>query len=118
MSEQRAYDMGRFQRIVGVEGPRVRGSFRATSTKKGDKVHVSPIDVTIYDEGHNSGRIIRDDDLIAFVKPDGEVDIPKHMLRENTRYDIEDVWDEMASAVRLVAEAAQFEWRTTPGGDS
>lgn len=119
MSEQKAYDLGRFQRIVGVEGPRVRGNFIALATADGQTIHVSPIEVKIWDEGHHSGRIIRPDDMTAFVKPDGEVDIPKHMLRENTRYDIEDAWDEMVSAVRLVAQAAQFEWRTTtPGGDS
>lgn len=111
MIEQKAYDMGRFQRIVGVEGPRVRGSFIAHATNEDDRIHVSPFDVTIWDEGHLSGRIIHHEDLLAFVDPEGTVDIPKHMLREDKRHDIEDVWDEMVSAVRLVAETALFEWR-------
>lgn len=110
-AEQRAFDLGRFQRIVGVEGPRVRGNFTALAVQPDATVHVSPLDVTIYDEHRSGGISLHHGDLSATVRPDGEVEIPDHMIRERVRYDVADVRAEMESAIRLVAEAAQFHWK-------
>ncbi len=112
MTDEKAYDLGRFQRIVGVEGPMVHGNFTALSTRDGSDTIVQPLEVTIYhDESHHSGRILTFGELTAWVHPDGSVDMSKHSIREDKLAEVESVWDEMVAAVRLVAEAAKFEWK-------
>lgn len=106
MSEPHAYDMTRFQRIIGVDGGRVTGLFHVLSTHVGD-YHVQPIDVTVWDSDdgdHTSGRVLYSGDLTAFVK-DGVVDIPPHLVSSAKHDDVLGAMGAMESAVLAVTKA-------------
>jgi hypothetical protein len=104
-----SYDMGRFHRLVGVDGPRVRGTFVVMGTKNPDKeVWVKAHDVVIWDEGHNSGICFYSNDLTASVK-DGVAELSKHMVKSSLLADVEDVWDEMLEVLVAAVEGAKFD---------
>lgn len=56
------------------------------------------------DETHSYGRGIGRDDMTVFVR-DGEVDIPKHMISERIRAEVEEVWDELIELLGLIVQA-------------
>lgn len=93
-----AHDMSRYWRIFTYQHGRVNGTFVVKAGKDG--VHnVSPFEVTVYaDDAHTWGRVLYSKDLTAFYR-DGAVDVPKHMIREEVRYDVEDAWDDMIAAL-------------------
>ncbi len=98
----KAYDMSRHQRVIGTDG-RISGTWVVLSAKSGE-VLIKPHEVTIYDETRTYGRLLRPDSLTAWVR-DGEVDVPKHMIREETRFEVEDAWDELIELLTLIAKA-------------
>lgn len=107
MSEARAYDMGKFWRLVSVDGGRVIGTFWV-SVPEGDREgHVKTVDVTVWDgPQRNWGRVLYSHSLTAFVKGD-EVRIPEHMIDKEVRADVLDAMDDMQNAVRLSVRAAE-----------
>ena len=106
MAEVTAHDMGRYWRLVDVDGGRVTGTFWV-SLNRADRVqYVRTVDVIVWDDDeHRSGRTLYSDSLTAFIEG-GEVRIPEHMIREQVRADVLDEMDAMKAAIRLAAEAA------------
>lgn len=114
MSEQ-AHDMSRYWRLFTYQHGRINGTFVVMAGKEGPH-NVKPFEVSVYaDEGHTWGRVLRSEDLTAFVK-DGEIDIPKHMIREDVRYDIEGAWDDMLVAIRACVAAFPTDPPPAPSG--
>ena len=105
MSEPTAHDMTRFWRIFTIQHGRINGTFIVKAGR--DRVHnVTPEDVTIYgDDAHSWGRVLYGKDLIAFVREDGSIDLPEHMIKESLRYDVLDAKDDLISAIRACVEA-------------
>lgn len=105
MSDAAAHDMTRFWRIFTYQHGRINGTFIVKAGK--DRVHnVCPEEVTIYvDDAHSWGRVLYGSDLTAFVREDGSIDIPKHMVRERARYEVEDAEDELLAAIRACVAA-------------
>lgn len=104
----RAYDYSAHKRIVIVEGERVRGELVVLL---GKRTWVNPLDVTIWDEGRNSGRVIYSGAFAASVE-DGVCDLPEHMIRSDRRDDVLEVLDEMkAACVAAVAVLSDVEIR-------
>lgn len=99
----KAYDMSRFQRVIGTDG-RISGTWIALQSRSERDIHIKPSDVTIYDETHSYGRVLGRDDLLAFVR-DGEIDVPKHMISERIRPEVEEVWEELIELLALIAQA-------------
>ena len=82
-----AYDMGKFWRLVTVDGGLVTGTFWVSLGRSADSqaVHVKTVDVVVWaDERRSSGRVLYSDSLTAFIE-DGEVRVPEHMIREQVR---------------------------------
>lgn len=101
-----AYDMGRFWRLVSVDGGRVTGTFWVSHNADGEPHSVRSVDVTVWaDEQHSWGRTLYSDSLTAFISGD-EIRIPKHMIRERVRDDVLDAMDAMTNAIRLAVAAA------------
>ena len=109
MNEPTAYDMTRFWRIFTIQHGRVNGTFIVRAGK--DRVHnVTPEDVTIYlDDEHSWGRVLDARDLTAFVREDGSIDLPEHMIRESIRDDVLEVMDDLITAIRACVEAFPVE---------
>lgn len=103
MSEQ-AHDMSRFWRLFTYQHGRVNGTFVVHAGKEG--VHnVKPYEVTVYaDEAHSWGRVLYSKDLTAFIR-DGAVDIPKHMIAEAVRHDVQDAWGDVIAAIEACVTA-------------
>ena len=110
MSEIKAYDLSKYQRIIGNDGSRIQGNWHTLINKRGE-VLITPIEVTFWDEGRYSGRIFYPRDLTAWIRADDTVDIPKHMVTESKWAEVEDAWDELVAVIRAVAEEAR---RVTP----
>lgn len=98
----KAYDMSRHQRVIGTDG-RISGTWVVLSAKSGE-VLIKPHEVTIYDETRTYGRVLWPDSLTAWVR-DGEVHVPKHMIRDETRFEVEDAWGELIKLLELIAQA-------------
>lgn len=98
----KAYDMSRHQRVFGTDG-RISGTWVALSAKSGE-VLIKPHEVTIYDETRTYGRVLSRDSLTAWVR-NGVVDVPKHMIREETRAEIEEAWNELIELLGLIAQS-------------
>lgn len=101
-----AYSMSQFQRVVGTDG-RFSGTWVVLLASEKHRASVRPHDVTVYDEGHHSGRILGPDSLLAWVADDGTVDLPEHMIRESIRDDVLDAKDELLALLPLIVAAAQ-----------
>lgn len=97
----RAHDYSAHKRIVIVEGERVRGELVVLL---GKRAWVTPLDVTIWDEGRISGRVIYSDTFSASVEH-GVCDLPEHMIRSDSRDDVLEVLDEMKAACIAAVEA-------------
>jgi len=105
-TELKAHDMGRFQRLVLVEGPRVRGTFAVLLSPSDRDSWVKAHDVVIYDESHHSGMCFYSNDLTGSVK-DGVASLSKHMVAPRLLADVEDVWSEMLEAMVAAVDAAR-----------
>ena len=109
MADVTAHDMGRYWRLVTVDGGLVTGAFWVAlplPAHRNQSVHVKTVDVIVWaDERHTSGCCLDSADLTAFVD-DGEVRIPEHMISKQIRWDVLDAMDAMKIAIRLAAEAA------------
>lgn len=100
-----AHDMTRFWRIFTIQHGRVNGTF-IVKAGKGRVHNITPEEVTIYgDDAHSWGRVLRSGDLTAFVREDGSIDIPKHMIRERSRYEVEDAIDDLLACLRACVAA-------------
>lgn len=99
----KAFDLSKYQRLIGVESDRIRGNFYALATKPGERIWIHPTDITIWDEHHLSGRTLYSGDLSGSVE-DGVATISKHMVNSSKLADVEDAWDEMLAVLVLVAE--------------
>lgn len=104
MIETRAYDMSKYQRVIGFDGDRISGTFHVLASSGDSEAWVKPIDMQIWDEGHHSGRILYSNDLTASVL-DGEADLREHMIASNKLADVQAVWDEMKAALVTIVEA-------------
>lgn len=103
MSEQ-AHDMSAYWRLFTYQHGRINGTFVVHAGKDGPH-NVNPYDVTVYaDEARTWGRVLYSKDFTAFVR-DGEIEIPKHMIREDIRHDVEDAWGDMLTAIRACVDA-------------
>ena len=103
-----AYDLSRYQRLIGVDGGRVTGTFWATTPVGGKdrSTIVETVDVLVWhDDEHTSARVLRSGDLSASIQ-DGDVDLRLHMIADDRRADVQDAWDEMVDALSAVAVAA------------
>jgi len=104
----RAFDLGKYQRLVGFDGGRITGNFAVLLSPKGKESWVRAHDVVIWDEGHHSGRVLYSNDLTGSVK-DGVADLSKHMISESKLADVEDVWEQMMEVMVACVEAARRE---------
>lgn len=99
-----AYDMSRFWRILEVQHGRVSGSFIVHADKSGPH-NVKPHEVAVFhDDEHTSGRSLCSRDLTAFVV-DGEIRLPKHMIRSEVRAVVEGAWDDVIAAIEACVTA-------------
>ena len=100
-------DMSKFWRLVSVTRPRVSGAFWVArrGDRPTDRASVATVEVTVWNEGRQWGRVLTTKDLTAWINDDGTVDLPKHMIRSDVRDDVEDAWDEMLAAIKAAAEA-------------
>ena len=105
MADLTAHDMTRFWRIFTIQHGRINGTFIVKAGN--DRVHhVTPELVTVYgDDTHCWGRTLYGKDLTAFVREDGSVDIPKHMISEKVRYEVEDAEADLLACIRACVEA-------------
>lgn len=105
----KAYDLSRYQRLIGVESERITGTFKVLLPVGGRRatVHVTPVEVRIWDSPEkHSGRILHYPDFTAFV--DGEdVSIPLHMVNSDKRADVQEAMDELERVLLAVAERAK-----------
>lgn len=111
--EIRAYDMGRFQRLVGVESPRVTGMFRVLSMKdEREESLVWPIEMTIWmgpkSDRRNWGRTYGPDDFSAIVKH-GEVNLDPEQVPKDKRAEVEDALDDVKAAILAAANGAAYQ---------
>ena len=106
--EIKGYDRSNTNRLVSVEGPRVRGTFSVLKAYPDREAWVTAHDVTVYwDDERSSGRILYSKDLTGSVK-DGVARLEKHSVASNKLADVEQVWDEMLAALVVAVEAADF----------
>lgn len=104
MSELKAYDMSRFQRIIGNDGDRVQGTWQALHTgSHGTEVLVWPVDVRVYaDAEHSWAQGISRGDFSARIT-DGVVDLRPSDVQESKRAICQDSWDELVAVLQTVA---------------
>lgn len=89
-----ATDYSKHKRVVLIEQGRIRGELVVLM---GQKAWVSPLDMTIWDEGRHAGRVIYSNGFTASVT-DGVCELPEHMIRSDVRDEVLDVLDEMKAA--------------------
>lgn len=101
----KAHSLNTYYRVVGTEG-RISGTWVVIlPPTPGGTTLVIPHEVTIYDEGRNSGIVLSRDALTAWVRESG-IEIPYHMIRESVRPDVLDVWDELVTLIADIAVCA------------
>ena len=108
MNNLKGHDLGKYQRLIFVEGERVRGTFHVLLGfgPGSQRVWVKPFDVTVYaDEAHTWGRMLYSQDLTASVE-DGEVQLKEHTINSDLLDTVRDVWDEMLAAIAAAVTAA------------
>lgn len=105
----KAYDMGRYYRVVGNEGSRIRGTWVVMKSPRDGERFVYPHDVVIWDEAGRGGMVFRAEAFTATVTAEGVV---IGGIGGHAKHDLEDARDELIVVVRQVAEAAVFEGAT------
>jgi len=103
----KAYDLSRYQRLIGVEGGRVTGKFEVVGgLRKREELWITTVDVVVWhDDEHHSGIVFYSNDFTTSVK-DGEVGKPV-ARGENKQAVVESHWDDFVAA--LLAVADEFE---------
>lgn len=103
----KAYPLSRYQRLVGISGGLVTGTFKVLRARVGDRAWVETVDVTVSDdEDHRSGIVLYSGDLTASVE-NGVADLRDYMIHPDTkRAAVLAAEDAMRAA--LVGAAAQF----------
>lgn len=104
----KAFSMGRFHKLVAVEGERVRGTFAVLLGQPGKPTYVKPFDVTVYDEGRHSGIVFYSGDMVGNVI-DGVASIQERSITDSKRWDARDAWAELCDAIAAVVEIAEAE---------
>lgn len=100
----RAYDMGKHQRVIGVESDLISGRVIALGRiRSRDDVLVTAIDLTIWDELRTGGRVFGPNDLSGFVQTDGAVNL-RLPHDPHRRSEVEDARAEVDHAFKLAAE--------------
>lgn len=109
-AEINAYDLGRFQRIVGVDAPNISGNFRVLSLKDERQEHlVWPIEVTLWFDSRRWGRTYISEDFSARVK-NGETDFTaKDVRREDKRAEVQELEEELRQVIVAAAAAAVYQ---------
>lgn len=111
--EVKGYDMSRSWRLVATDGGPVTGTWWVTApdAKRGGQQHVTPVEVTIWDEGRHYGYTLGRNDFTAFIR-DGEVEPLQLSTRDHCEAFVRDNMPAVIAAV--LAAAAGAEW---PEGD-
>lgn len=107
--EIKAYDMGRFQRIVGVEAPNISGKFMVLGGMEDRATIVWPIDATLWFDGRRWGRVYHSEDFSADVKHGATDFSPKDVRDEKKRAEVEELIDELRAVIVAVAEGARYQ---------
>lgn len=115
-----AFDLSRYQRLIGVDAGRIQGEFYVLGGVTSEKVWIRPINLTIWNEHRTAGRVFYSNDFSASVEGD-KVNLPKRMITPSLLADVEDVWDELMVVLVKVAEAfeegveSKVEWEDPRG---
>lgn len=105
----KAFDMSKYQRIVGVSDGRISGKFAVLlPVGEGKGAWVTPIDVTIYDTDRRFGIVFYSDDFTANV---GEF-VSIGRVTASKRHDLDEVREELEATLLAVVEAAKSEDRS------
>jgi len=111
----KAFDLSKYQRVIGSEG-RVSGSWKVLGGVGHDpeRLYITPIDVTLFDETKSWGRVFYSGDFTLTVE--GGVVALSGPRDESKMYDIRDAQAEFDATVLLVAEAFRksVDWADTP----
>lgn len=97
-----AADMSEHWRLITAEGQtdthRIHGTWWVSTD------HVKPVDVTVWDKQGQYGRVLYGDSLTAFRESDGEIRLPKHMIRSTILPDCEHAWDLLLAVIKAAAD--------------
>lgn len=111
-AQTKGHDMSRYWRLVNNEGGLVTGTWWVTRPDDKGKQHVTPVDVTIWDEARRGGVILKSDDFTAFVK-DGQVEPIRVRARHiHVTAEANERLPEIEAAV--LAVLAAVEWDEVP----
>jgi peroxiredoxin family protein len=107
----KAYDMSKHWRLINVEASpdddvKVSGTFWVSQGLRNDEVQVKAIDVQVWYERRQYGRVIRE--MFARVDADDVVKVPAHMIDDRVR---DDVLDNIEAIKAAVLAVARVEWR-------
>ena len=106
------HDMSKYQRLIAVDYPRITGSVIAVGgLEEQPGVTILSFDLTVWDEGKSSGRVLARNDFTAHVL-DWEVDWMN--VSERADADVAEVRTEIEQV--MVAVAAEFENAITKEG--
>lgn len=105
--EATGYDMSKYWRLVATDGGLVTGTWWVQAPHHGSQ-NVTPVDVTVWVEGRHWGRSLYTRDLTASVE-DGQVEIPEHMIRAETRDHVLEHIDHVKAAVLAAVAAVHFD---------
>lgn len=97
-----AHDMSAHWRLISAQGESethsISGTWWVSAT------NVKPVDVSIWVKRAQYGRVFYSDDMTAFIR-DGEVDLPRHMIRSSASAEAEDAWDLLLEVIAAAAAA-------------
>lgn len=104
-----AYDLSRYQRLIGVEDGRVTGKFLVLGGLRRNASYVTTVEVTAwYDDEHRNGMVFYSDDFTVKAEK-GEVGFPR-VPSDNHRALVEELADEFKAAVLAVAREFERGW--------
>lgn len=96
----RAYDMSRYQRLIGVSDGPVTGTFKVSPPIRDGHTTVESHDVVLWDEYHNGGLVLHSDDMTCFVD-DGVASLAYYNTDKEA--DILAAWPDIKLAVEAAA---------------
>lgn len=101
----KAFSLAKYHHVVGTDG-RITGNWMVLLPVREDCTDcwVTPIDVTIWDEGHHGGRVIHSDAFTARVTPS---DVSFGYVKPNVEPDVTEVAVLLAELLPRVVRAAQ-----------
>lgn len=100
----KAYDMSRYQRVIASEG-RITGKWCVLGGvgRDPDRLIITPIEVTVYDEARSGGRCYYSGDFTVVVA--GAMVAFSGHRNESKMFDIDAAFSEFEMTLRLVAGA-------------